>query len=401
MRTMMLFLRGFFLWCAARRTHLVLLILGLFLAVSTPACSSTLPREPPVNTCDTSGGKSGAPYCLPPPGFFCERNPLQPATPRSGRGHKAYLGQFELFPSKQGLGINQPACPQNATRLLQDQEWKIAHRIAKDFGHRVGFVLATCERITEELARQPVNALAGWNDIDPDTLEAEFMRCAKDLDKLEAPPLYDDSWLAGAAWRGFNTGYGEGADEVWHRVMMIEFAIAIVESAIMAGLPLLEVAVTRGIRISLIGLRRMPIFLPGAVGGLGAGVFLKTAPRAVAKAVATGSARALGRNMEIAGMKRLAGEFAHHIVAHGADKAKKALEILQKFDIKVDDAVNGVFLPGHSKSPNPLGKAVHSKVHTDAYYRAVERLLQRAKTKGDAIQTLRFIAGQLEKGIMP
>ncbi|MBK9265407.1 MAG: toll/interleukin-1 receptor domain-containing protein [Polyangiaceae bacterium] len=54
-----------------------------------------------------------------------------------------------------------------------------------------------------------------------------------------------------------------------------------------------------------------------------------------------------------------------------------------------------------ARSPNPLGKAVHSKVHTDAYYFAVERLLQKAKTKGDAIQTLRFIAGQLEKGIMP
>ena len=60
-----------------------------------------------------------------------------------------------------------------------------------------------------------------------------------------------------------------------------------------------------------------------------------------------------------------------------------------------------MFLPGHSKSPNPRGKAVHSKVHTDAYYRAVEDLLKNAKTKGDAIQSLRFIAGQLEKGIMP
>ncbi|MBK9262016.1 MAG: hypothetical protein IPM54_19710 [Polyangiaceae bacterium] len=89
MQTIMLFLRGFILWCAIRRTSFGLLILGLFLALSTPACSSTLPREPPVNTCDTSGGKSGAPYCLPPPGFFCERNPAQPANARSGRGHKA------------------------------------------------------------------------------------------------------------------------------------------------------------------------------------------------------------------------------------------------------------------------------------------------------------------------
>ncbi|MBK9258447.1 MAG: AHH domain-containing protein [Polyangiaceae bacterium] len=401
MRTMMLFLRSIFLWCALRRTSFGLLILGLFLAISTPACSSTLPREPPVNTCDTLGGKSGAPYCLPPPGFFCERNPAKPTNPRNGRGQKAYLGQFQLLPSKQGLGINQPTCPQNATRSLQDYEWKIAHKIAKDFGHRVGVVLTECERITENLARMPDNLIAGYNFEDPEKLEAEFLICAKALDDIETPPVYDDPWLAGAAWRGFNTGYGEGADEVWRRVMLIEFATAIVESAIMAGLPLLEVAVTRGIRLSLIALRRMPVFIPGAVGGLGAGVFLKGAPRAVAKVVATGSARALGRNMKRAGMKRLAGEFAHHIVAHGADKAKDALKILQKFGIGVDDAVNGVYLPGHSKSPNPLGKAVHSKVHTDAYYDAVNNLLKNVKTKGDVIQSLRFIAGQLERGIMP
>ncbi|MBK9258452.1 MAG: AHH domain-containing protein [Polyangiaceae bacterium] len=401
MRTMILFLRGFLLWWTSRCTHLGLLILGIFWTVSTPACSTTLPREPPVNTCDTSGGKSGQPYCLPPPGFFCERNPVPSSTAWSGRGHKAYLGQFQLFPSKPGLGINQPTCPQNATRSLQDYEWKIAHKIAKDFGHRVGVVLTECERITENLARMPDNLIAGYNFEDPDKLEAEFMICAKALDDIETPPVYDDPWLAGAAWQGFNTGYGEGADEVWRRVMLIEFATAIVESAIMAGLPLLEVAVTRGIRLSLIALRRMPVFIPGAVGGLGAGVFLKGAPRVVAKAVATGSARTLGRNMKLAHMARLPGEFAHHIVAHGAEKAKDALAVLQNFGIKVDDAVNGVFLPGHSKSPNPLGKAVHSKVHTDAYYFAVEKLLKTAKTKGDAIQTLRFIAGQLERGIMP
>ena len=62
-----------------------------------------------------------------------------------------------------------------------------------------------------------------------------------------------------------------------------------------------------------------------------------------------GSARLLGRNMKLAGMIRLPGEFAHHIVAHGADKAERALAILQRFGIGVDDAVNGVLDPLSSR----------------------------------------------------
>ncbi len=60
-----------------------------------------------------------------------------------------------------------------------------------------------------------------------------------------------------------------------------------------------------------------------------------------------------------------------------------------------------MFLPGYKTSPNPLGKIVHGNLHTDAYYRAVERELLKAATKVDVEQILRGIALNLEKGLLP
>lgn len=101
------------------------------------------------------------------------------------------------------------------------------------------------------------------------------------------------------------------------------------------------------------------------------------------------------------GKVRLPGEFAHHIVAHGDQRAKNALDILKKFGMGVDEAVNGVFLPGFKRSPNLQGKAVHSTVHTNAYYIAVESRLAGAQTQAEVIKILQTIARDLEKGIMP
>ncbi|MBK9262018.1 MAG: AHH domain-containing protein [Polyangiaceae bacterium] len=128
---------------------------------------------------------------------------------------------------------------------------------------------------------------------------------------------------------------------------------------------------------------------------------LKGVPRAAAKAVVTGSSRVLGDNMKRVGLERLAGEFAHHIVAHGDDRAKDAVKLLKKFHIDVDDAVNGVYLPGYKTSPNPHGKAVHGNLHTNAYYEAVDTVLKGANTQAEVIQRLRFIAHNLEHGILP
>ena len=307
-----------------------------------------------------------------------------------------YIGQ--IFPSNQSLGPNVPVCPPNATRFIQDADWKDAKKGAMEIGRILGHGLTLCERELEWMTRQPDNVLAGWNQVQPEELEAAFTRCTKELDSVPAIPEYDDPWLAGAAAEGFDEGYGNGVDEVMNRVLALELAVAVVEVAVLAGLPLIEVAATRGMRMSLVALRRMPVFVPVAAGGGGA--FMKGAPRIAARIVAEGSSRVLGRNLKLAGLIRLPGEFAHHIVAHGDHRAKQALGILKKFGINVDEAVNGVYLPGYKTSPNPLGKIVHGNLHTNAYYEAVEAALTGASSKAEVIRRLRFIAWKLEHGIM-
>jgi hypothetical protein len=150
----------------------------------------------------------------------------------------------------------------------------------------------------------------------------------------------------------------------------------------------------------------VPIFIPGFADGFGAVVvFTPRAMKAMAKtaanAVTRGSSRVLARALKKVGKFRLVGEFCHHIVAHGDERAKAALAILDKFGIGVDEAVNGVFLPGFKSSPNPLGKAVHGNVHTSAYYNAVNKMLDKATSPEHARQILKDIAKMLEKGIVP
>ena len=374
---------------------------AVFLALMTCACGA--PRviyHPDPNTCVVKDSASGHPECLPLPGFFCVDPPDESAADNGVGRNATFIAQApSLFPSKESLGAMQPICPPNSTRLMQEFEWKDAKKGAKAIGHTVGRVLTICETILDHMSRQPDHILAGWNDIQPETLEAVFTKCTSELDTLPAIPEYDDPWLAGAASQGFREGYGDGVDEVYYRLLAMELAIAAVEVAVTGGLDLVEVAVTRGIRLSLNAVRRMPIFIPGAVGGVG--VYIRGMPKAAMKAVAKGSSRRLGNNLEAHGIHRLSGEFAHHIVAHNDPRAAKSLEILESFDIKVDNWVNGVYLPGYKTSPNPRGKIVHGNVHTNAYYEAVYNTLQDAKSQAEVIQSLRLLAFKLEHGVMP
>jgi predicted small lipoprotein YifL len=377
------------------------------IALSLSACGGPLPEPRSANTCDLSDARSGAPDCLPPPAFFCITAEEAAKQAENQKGDPRFIAQgVTVLPSKYSVGPNLPICPPNGTRLTQDQDWKDARNGAKAIAHEFGRIFKKCENIVDQLSQQPDLTLVHWNNIDPATLEMVFDQCTSELDKLPAIPEYEDPWLAGAAAEGFKKGYGEGVDEIANRLLLLEIGMAAVEMAITGGAGLVKVAVTRGMRMSLAALRRVPIFIPGAVGGIGA-VFQKGAPRVVAKVV-EGSSRRLGNNL-MAYLKlfpkafgpRLPGEFAHHIVAHGDPRALEALEILKKFGIHVDDWENGVFLPGYKTSPNLGGKIVHGNLHTDAYYRAVNTALKGATSKADAIRQLRIIAFKLEHGMMP
>jgi hypothetical protein len=50
---------------------------------------------------------------------------------------------------------------------------------------------------------------------------------------------------------------------------------------------------------------------------------------------------------------------------------------------------------------NPSGAAVHSTLHTRAYYQSVERLLLGASSKDEALEVLSFIRTQLQRGSWP
>jgi hypothetical protein len=62
--------------------------------------------------------------------------------------------------------------------------------------------------------------------------------------------------------------------------------------------------------------------------------------------------------------------------------------LLARFGIGINDAANGVFLPATRAAPNQGGAAVHSTVHTRAYFQAVNEELGQATTRAEALEVL-------------
>lgn len=112
------------------------------------------------------------------------------------------------------------------------------------------------------------------------------------------------------------------------------------------------------------------------------------------------SSRILGQNMEDTGIIRPPDSAAHHIVAGTDARAAEARSVLKQEGIGINKAGNGVFLPKNSTVANPSGMQVHSTVHTDVYYDAVNSALRNSQpgTVGDALQD---IGNQLQNGTFP
>jgi hypothetical protein len=109
----------------------------------------------------------------------------------------------------------------------------------------------------------------------------------------------------------------------------------------------------------------------------------------------------LGQNMESQGTVRPAETAAHHIVAHGARGAASSRAVLRRFGVDINDADNGVFLPGNKNSANPGGAAVHASLHSGDYYQAVDDVLAGAQSRQDVTDGLGYIRGQLLGGSFP
>ena len=89
-----------------------------------------------------------------------------------------------------------------------------------------------------------------------------------------------------------------------------------------------------------------------------------------------------------AGLSRPAQSAAHHIVAGAAEAAAPARQVLERFGIGIDEAVNGVFLP----------TAQHAALHTNEYYQAINSALAAAATREEAIGILDAIGQSLRGG---
>lgn len=99
---------------------------------------------------------------------------------------------------------------------------------------------------------------------------------------------------------------------------------------------------------------------------------------------------------------------AHHIVAKGDMRARRAVEILFALGIDIDDVDNGVFLPKDAKSKKhgTLKSAyIHGNIHTIPYYANINFQIVEAYANGaskeDVKSLLRDIADDLRRGIYP
>ncbi|WP_340558756.1 polymorphic toxin-type HINT domain-containing protein [Streptomyces sp. GSL17-111] len=113
------------------------------------------------------------------------------------------------------------------------------------------------------------------------------------------------------------------------------------------------------------------------------------------------NAKILSDNLQTSGAARPAESAAHHIVASTSPKAAAARQRLASFGIDINDASNGVFLPRGSKSANPTGASVHSRIHTNDYYAYVNKMIGGARNAKEARDVLQHLRGQLQDGRWP
>ncbi len=106
----------------------------------------------------------------------------------------------------------------------------------------------------------------------------------------------------------------------------------------------------------------------------------------------------LATALEAAGHARPVESAAHHIVSRYSKGAAEARQVLTKFGIGLDEAANGVFLPATKASVNPLNAAVHSTVHTKAYYQTVNKILTSTTSRQEALDALAYIQQKLLQG---
>ena len=102
--------------------------------------------------------------------------------------------------------------------------------------------------------------------------------------------------------------------------------------------------------------------------------------------------------LEAAGEPRPPGHEGHHIVALNDSRAELARQILKDFDVPINSADNGAWLPG----TRDVGPAVyHRGLNTTKYHREVYERLRHATGREDVLEALRDIKEELSENKFP
>ena len=107
--------------------------------------------------------------------------------------------------------------------------------------------------------------------------------------------------------------------------------------------------------------------------------------------------RKLARNL---GKKPGEGWAAHHLV--GADRhSREAREVLQRYEIDINSAENGMHLPGHAVPEGERGGLpLHSGPHPADYGNEVSARLKQAQSRDEAIQILQGVREDVGSGAL-
>lgn len=111
----------------------------------------------------------------------------------------------------------------------------------------------------------------------------------------------------------------------------------------------------------------------------------------------------LSRFMKSSGIDRPVNTAAHAIVSGSHERATAARNILAKWWIRIDDPVNGVFLPKnrhYTPHPQMPNAANHAAMHTKEYYVNITAMLAPRTSENDCRLILKLIGKMLTEGTL-
>lgn len=343
------------------------------------------------------------PWALP----LLEACPQESALEMAPPAAKQFVAQSSDPAVKSPFFCNQQAHMAPTTQeLMSLRARNAAYQEAYQQAGRIAKALTIAEAEMQEVLNKDDWTLRNLIASKPESIDAIQARVAHELESIEAPPAYDDTILDNLALAGFQRGFEDAKfkaeaalfaiDAGW---LILDIAVAEVILGPLGGAKLAASGLSKGskaLNAALVRLGEIPIFLPV---GVGPGGFMP-----IGKLIGGMSARAHRYALEAAmklppfNMTRQAGQALHHIVGLADEEAELARRILKKFKVHIDEAYNGVYLPASTKSPNPMGSMVHSKLHTKEYYRKVNKFLGVAKSRQDVIERLERIRKTLLDG---